>query len=296
MTPVGAAFRLRVKLRRTAEALAQAVRRPKTAAALFVLAAISIVTLDAQGPPGGRGAPPARTARAAAPVDFVGQWVSVISEDWRWRMVTPLKGDFANIPVTEQARTVARAWDPAKDEAAGESCRAYGAPAIMRVPGRVRISWQDEDTLKIETDAGRQTRLLHFRPGAAPSSGLGAADGKRDWQGVSTARWEPSANGVVAAPPFALGVQPRAGAQGRSLEVQTTQLRPGYLRKNGIPYSADATVSEYFDLFKDSSGEWFVVTTIVRDPIYLNGPWVTSSNFKRETDTSKWSPAPCSAR
>jgi hypothetical protein len=266
----------------------------KSVGATFVLlAALAAARIDAQGPPqgppGGRGAPPPRTARAAAPVDLVGQWVSVISEDWRWRMVTPLKGDFANIPVTEQARTVGRAWDPDKDEAAGESCRAYGAPAIMRLPGRVRISWQDDDTLKIETDAGRQTRLLRFRPGATPT-------GTRDWQGYSTARWEPPASGAFPPPAFALGLSPRAGAQGRSLEVQTTQLRPGYLRKNGIPYSADATVTEYFDLFKESSTEWFVVTTIVRDPIYLTGPWVTSSNFKRETDTSKWSPSPCSAR
>jgi hypothetical protein len=231
----------------------------------------------------------------------------VISEDWRWRMVTPLKGDFANIPVNEQARTAARAWDPGKDEAAGEACRAYGAPAIMRVPGRVRISWQDDDTLKIETDAGRQTRLLHFRssptPAASaaatankPTSAPGAAVAGRDWQGFSTARWEPPANGAFPAPGFAVGLSPRAGAQGRSLEVQTTQLRPGYLRKNGIPYSADATVTEYFDLFKEGSVEWFVVTTIVRDPIYLTGPWVTSSNFKRETDTSKWSPSACSAK
>ncbi|HEY7188127.1 MAG TPA: hypothetical protein VH436_16345 [Vicinamibacterales bacterium] len=261
----------------------------RVVAAALVCAACAIVALEAQGPPGGRGAQPPRTARAAAPVDLVGQWVSVISEDWRWRMVTPLKGDFANIPVTEQARTAARAWDPDKDEAAGEACRAYGAPAIMRVPGRVRISWQDDDTLKIETDAGRQTRLLRFRAGAAPT-------GSRDWQGYSTARWEPPANGVFPPPAFALGVSPRAGAQGRSLEVQTTQLRPGYLRKNGIPYSADATVTEYFDLFKESTAEWFVVTTIVRDPINLTGPWVTSSNFKRETDTSKWSPSPCSAK
>jgi hypothetical protein len=253
-----------------------------------------------QAAPAGRGQQPPQTPRAMAPTDFTGYWTAFITEDWRWRMVTPLKGDFANIPVTEQARTIARAWDPAKDEAADESCRAYGAPAIMRVPGRVRISWQDDDTLKIETDAGRQTRLLRFRPGpppaGAPTSAPGATASTREWQGYSTARWEVPANGVVPPPPFALGVQPRAGAQGRSLEVQTMQLRPGYLRKNGIPYSADATVTEYFDLFKDSSTEWFVVTTIVRDPIYLNGPWVTSSNFKRETDTSKWNPSPCSAR
>jgi hypothetical protein len=250
----------------------------------------ALIRLEAQGPPGGRGAQPPRSAKAGAPVDLTGQWVSVISEDWRWRMVTPLKGDFANIPVNEQAKKIGREWDPDKDQAAGEACRSYGAPAIMRVPGRVRISWQDEDTLKIETDAGTQTRLLRFRP--EPT-----ASGNREWQGYSTARWEPPANGVVQPPAFAVGLSPRAGASGRSLEVTTTRLRPGYLRKNGIPYSADATVNEFFDVFKEPDGaEWFVVTTIVRDPQYLNGPWVTSSNFKKETDTSKWSPAPCTAR
>jgi len=241
--------------------------------------------------PGGRGAQPPRSARAAAPIDLVGQWVSVISEDWRWRMVTPLKGDFANIPVNEAARTIARAWDADNDQAAGEACKAYGAPAIMRVPGRLRISWADEDTLKIETDAGMQTRLMRFRPSdSSPSP-------DRQWQGYSTARWEPPAAGVVPPTGFAIGLSPRAGASGRSLEVTTTRLRPGYLRKNGIPYSGDATVTEYFDLFKEPAGaDWFVVTTIVRDPQYLIGPWVTTSNFKKETDPSKWSPSVCSAR
>lgn len=258
----------------------------------LLLASIAAAPLAvaAQGPPAGRGAQPPRSAKAAAPVDFVGQWVSVISEDWRWRMVTPLIGDFANIPVNDEARKIGRAWDPAKDEAAGEACKAYGAPAIMRIPGRVRFSWADDDTLKIETDAGNQTRLLHFRGQVPPA-------GDRQWQGLSAARWEPPAAGEAPGSAFAIGLSPRAGARGRSLEVTTTQLRPGYLRKNGIPYSAEATVTEYFDMFKEPGGaDWFVVTTIVRDPQYLIGPWVTSSNFKRETDTSKWSPSPCTVR
>ena len=258
-------------------------------ACMTVLIGVLPAVVLAQQPPSGRGSQPVSSARAAAPVDLVGQWVSVISEDWRWRMVTPLKGDFASVPMNDRAREVGRAWDPEKDAAAGEACRAYGAPAIMRVPGRIRISWQDDDTLKIETDAGMQTRVLHFRPGPPPSA--------RDWQGYSVARWEAPATGAFPPVSFALGLSPRAGTRGRSLEVTTTQLRPGYLRKNGIPYSGDATVSEYFDVFKEPSGaDWFVVTTIVRDPQYLTGPWVTSSNFKRESDASKWSPAPCSPR
>jgi hypothetical protein len=74
-------------------------------------------------------------------VDLTGNWVSVISEDWRWRMVTPLKGDFASVPINAEGRKVGETWDAAKDEAAGLQCKAYGAPGIMRMPGRVRITW-----------------------------------------------------------------------------------------------------------------------------------------------------------
>jgi hypothetical protein len=98
-----------------------------------------------QGQRGGPPAPP-RPAKAAAPIDLTGYWVSVVSEDWRWRMVTPAKGDYASVPTNADARKAADAWDPAKDEAAGEQCKSYGAAAIMRVPGRLNITWQDDNT------------------------------------------------------------------------------------------------------------------------------------------------------
>jgi len=87
------------------------------------------------GPPG-----PPPTARAAAPEDLTGYWVSLVTEDWRWRMVTPAKGDYDGVPVNGAGRKVADTWDPAKDEAAGEQCKAYGAPAITRVPGRFHFT------------------------------------------------------------------------------------------------------------------------------------------------------------
>src|SRR6266852_2533716 len=99
---------------------------------------------------------PPPTPRAAAPIDLTGYWVSIVTEDWRYRMVTPPKGDFASVPLNAAARAVADAWAPAKDTAAGNACKSYGAAAIMRVPGRLHISWQDDTTLKIETDAGNQ--------------------------------------------------------------------------------------------------------------------------------------------
>jgi hypothetical protein len=245
-----------------------------------------------RGPGRGRGGPPP-TGKAAAPVDFTGYWVSVVTEDWRWRMVTPIKGDFASIPLNDAGRKIGDAWDPAKDEAAGLQCKAYGAPAIMRVPERLHITWQDDNTLRIDTDAGMQTRLFHF--GGALNQAKPTADEKPSWQGYSAANWEQPVRGS-GLPVSGLGAV-RQGTHGRSLEVHTTLLRPGYLRKNGPPYSAGTKLTEYYDLSHERDGDtWFVVTTIVEDPTYLTEPFVTSTNFKKEPDGSKWHPEACTAR
>ncbi|PWT79400.1 MAG: hypothetical protein C5B57_14035 [Blastocatellia bacterium] len=257
--------------------------------AVFVIVmslATATVRLLAQGPPGPE---PPRSAKAAAPVDLTGYWVSVISEDWRWRMVTPLKGDFASVPLTLEGRKVVEAWDPARDEAAGLQCKAYGAAAIMRVPGRVHITWQDDDTLKIELDAGTQTRLMHFKGTVPP-------DTPATWQGYSVANWERPPQGVGVPEVFPVFAT-RISTRGRALEVTTAKLRAGYLRKNGVPYSENASLKEFFDYHKEPNGdEWFTVTTVVRDPQYLREPFVTSSDFKKQPDATGWRPTPCSAR
>jgi hypothetical protein len=258
---------------------------------LALLFLISLARVDAQGPPaGGRGAAPPRSPREAAPVDFTGYWVSVVTEDWRWRMVTPAKGDFAGVPLTPAARKLGLAWDPVKDDTAKEQCKAYGAAAIMRVPGRLHVTWQDDYTLKIETDAGTQTRLLRFRSGAT-------TDPRPSWQGNSTAQWEGIVRGTGAPDFLPIALNPREGTRGRSLEVVTTNLRPGYLRKNGVPYGARTTVREFYDLSTERNGDvWFTVTTIVEDPEYLTEPFVTSTNFKKQADATGWNPRPCTAR
>ena len=135
----------------------------------------------AQGRGGAAQAPPT-TPRATAPFDPTGYWVAIISEDWRWRMITPAKGDFPSIPLSRQGQRVAEAWDPAKDEAAGEQCRAYGAPGLIRGPTRLHFTWLDDNTLQLEFDYGRQVRLFRF-------GGTPAAQGAKGWQGVSTAEW-----------------------------------------------------------------------------------------------------------
>ena len=124
----------------------------------------------------------APTPRAAAPIDLTGYWVSLVTDDWRWRMVTPPKGDVLYLPVNDEGKRVAEAWDPAKDEAAGEACRAYGAGGIMHLPGRLHITWENDTTLKVETDTGQQTRLFAFG-GTEP-------DGEATWQGSSAATWD----------------------------------------------------------------------------------------------------------
>jgi len=214
------------------------------------------------------------SARDVAPIELTGYWVSYVTENWRYRMVTPARGEYRRIPASPAALPIISAWDPAADERAGNQCKSYGAAAIMSVPGRLRITWQDADTLRIDTDAGMQTRLLRFTARARSSPS------RPTWQGESIARWE-----RVASPD-----------SGGSLRVVTTNLRAGYLRKNGVPYSERATVTEHFDVAPlPDGGTLLLVNTIVEDPVYLNGPYVVSPHFKKEPDGSKWDPTPCSA-
>jgi len=257
----------------------------------LIVAMVLIAGPVAAQPPGGRGrGGPPPTAREAAPVDLTGYWVSVVTEDWRWRMVTPALGDFVSVPLTAEGRKVGLSWDPSRDEAEGNQCRAYGAAGIMRLPGRLHITWEDDNTLKIDTDYGSQTRRLRFGATAPP-------DAEPTWQGSSVARWESPLRGV-GQPDFSpVGLNPREGLRGRSLEVVTTGMRPGYLRKNGVPYSGNAVLREFFDLSTEPNGDiWFVVTSIVEDPQYLATPFVTSTNFKRLPDASGWNPSPCAVR
>src|SRR3984893_4705579 len=158
------------------------LRNSATVLAIFAVAALFVTQALGQGRGGGQAGPPP-SPRDAAPMDLTGYWVSIVTEDWRYRMVTPAKGDYASVPLNPEGRKVADTWDPAKDEASSNQCKSYGAAAIMRVPGRLHITWEDDHTMKIETDAGAQTRMLHFGAGQ-PSAGEPA------WQGFSAAIWD----------------------------------------------------------------------------------------------------------
>lgn len=223
----------------------------------------------------------AQSPLATAPVDLTGYWVSVITTEWRYRMMTPPKGDYDGIPLTDAARTAADGWDAAKDTAAGEQCRAYGAPAIMHLPSRLHIEWADETTLRVDVDQGTQTRLFRFGPG--PPARV------RTWQGQSAADWQLARPATGAGPPSAF-------QRPASLKVVTSGLRAGYLRRNGVPYSENAVLTEYFDVVPgpDPGGQnWLIVTTRVEDPQYLQQPLLRSVQFRKQTNESGWEPTPC---
>jgi hypothetical protein len=263
-------------------------------AAALLLSVSALVAAQAPKPAQGR-AP--TTARAAAAFDMTGYWVSEVTEKWRFRMLVPDKGDYTQVPLNPEGRKIANAWDPAKDEAGGEACRAYGAAGLLQVPGRLHITWQDDNTLRLDTDSGTQTRLLRFGTATSPN-------GVPTWQGHSVAIWG--------------GTDPRDRRDGQGgpatddegnllvardrrdpdyLKVTTTRMRAGYLQKNGVPYSANALLEEYFDVASDpyTKNTWLLVTTVVTDAQYLNEPLIMHSHFKKLSDASGWDPTPCRA-
>jgi hypothetical protein len=243
-------------------------------------------SMQAQG--GGRGAGrgpagPPPTGKSTAPFDLTGYWVSEIVDEWRFR-VSPIKGDILYMPINPAARQVAGAWDPDKDEKEGNQCKAYGAVGLMQRPGRLHITWTDDNALRIEADAGTQTRTWHFGP--APAT----PPGPPSLQGYSVAKWEGPGFGGGGRGRGGPAAPPKTG----TLNVVTTDLSPGYLRKNGVPYSDKAVLTEYVNLVDGQQGDSYIaITAFVDDPVYLNGPFLRTYQFKKIPDATGWDPTPC---
>jgi hypothetical protein len=252
---------------------------------------------------GQRAAGPPPTAKSMAPIDLTGYWTAVITEDWHTRMLTAPKNDMgsgtfpvqaggrgagqSNIPWNAEGRRVVMAWDPAKDEAEGNQCKAYGAAGIMRQPTRLHITWQDDNILKVDTDYGTQTRLFRFaaQQTAGPAATRPAAPaGESTWQGQSTAEW------VIMG---GRGNWPKGG----NLKVVTTSMKAGYFWKNGMPYSSNAVMTERFRVYKEQdNSEWIVFSAEVNDPTYLTQPYIVTYHFKKLPNGNDWSPTPCTVR
>lgn len=275
----------------------------------------SVAAQVAQGAP--PPPPPQQTARQAAPIDFTGTWASVVTEDWQWRFVTPIVGDYTGVPLNSVGDKLARSWNPDADVKAGEQCRGFGAAAITRLPTRLQIAWQDDNTLKLDFDLGTQSRIVHFDKTKPP--------GERSWQGHAIGEWidlpAPGGRGgggganaaagragAAAAAPAPGAAAGRAGgapagggraggppaARTGGLRIVTTNLRSQYLRQNGVPVSEKAVVTDYLDIVPSPDGsQWLVVKTMVDDPTYLSGWYIVSSQFKKEANASKWNPTSC---
>ena len=241
-----------------------AAKRSSFALNLIALCAVALPGLAVAqfGPPPGP-PKPAKEAAQIAKVDFTGYWVSLVTEDWRYRMFTAPKGDFPEIPLNPVGMKEANSWNPSQD--LSFDCKLYGAAHVMRMPTRLHITWADDETLKIETDLGVQTRLLRFKAPPPP-------DSPASLQGYSAANWDTKTG----------------------IKVLTTHMLPGYLQSNGVPYSDKATMTEYIDAFKEDNGdEWLVVKSVIEDPQYLRRSYVLSTHFKKQKDAKGWNPTPC---
>lgn len=252
------------------------------------MVSLASATLSAQRGRGGQPAGPPQTARQAAPIDLTGYWVSLIVDEWRFR-VTPQKGDIVYLPLNAQARQIANAWDPDKDQADGNACKAYGAVGVMQRPGRIHITWDGDQALKVETDAGTQTRALRFGPAPAQL-------GEASLQGYSAAVWQ--VNGRPLIDTGGTGFVPinrvQGATRGGQLKVTTTNMKPGYLRKNGVPYSDKAVLTEYFTVLPGQQNDSYIaLTAMLDDPTYLTGQFIRTYTFKKVPDQTGWDPTPC---
>jgi len=264
------------------------------------------------------------TAKSIAPIDLTGYWTPVITEDWHVRMLPPAKGDFGsgvagtienpgvgfvgagpnpsaqgNIPYNVTAAQLAMKWDPAKDEAEGNACKAYGAGGIMRLPTHLHITWQDENTLKLEADYGTQARVFRFGPPVT--------EGRLDYSNATLfparpPKLDPPAGTAPSAQGYSIAQGTARGGssgyeRGGNLKVVTTRLTPGYYWKNGMPYSGNATLTEYFRTMElPDRSQWIRYTVIADDSEYLTQPWIVNYAFKKLPDGSKWNPTPCSVK
>ena len=179
------------------------------------------------------------------------------------------------------AQKIADAWDPAKDEAAGEQCKAYGAPGLMRGPTRLRITWLDDDTLKLETrlrDADAAVRLPRRPRRRAPRPGRASR-----WRSGSSR----AAAGAAAAPRF-----------GAHEDRSPRSCGPATCARTASRTATGTVFTEYWDLHTETNGDnYLVVTNIGERPDLPAGALDYGAALQARTGRRrKWDPAPCDAR
>jgi hypothetical protein len=189
-----------------------------------------------------------------AQVDLSGGWDSIRHEDQIERGAGPEIGDYTGVPINDQARSRADAWDAEKWTQPEHECEPHPADYGARGGGSMRI-WAEANPATLEVTAWH-TEMMWMQPRRAiymDHRQHPAEDAIHTWQGFSTGEWV-----------------------GDTLKVTTTHLKEGWIRRNGIPRSDKATMVEYFI----RNGDYLTVVTIVQDPVYLTEPFIRTSDWK----------------
>lgn len=197
--------------------------------------------------------PLAAAAQTRVGFNMTGMWTAMYHEDELERTDpgSPA-GDYLGMPINDEARLRADTWDADLVSVLEHQCIPHSAIYAMRAPSNLKISTIDDPAsgqivafIVDGTYTGPRTIWMDGRPHPSEFAA-------HTWSGFSTGAWE-----------------------GDTLRVETTHLKAGYLRRNGVMFSDQAVLTEFFDLHD----KYLTLTSIVEDPVYLTEPLVRSESW-----------------
>jgi len=204
-------------------------------------------------------------APAFAQIDFSGEWAPRFYEDQPERVAGPELGDYLGLPINDAARERADTWAASIQSTPEWQCRPHSADYIWRGPSQLRITKEVDPVtrqiLAFHAEWLRSIDNIYYLDGRPHPS----ANSPHTWGGFATAKWD-----------------------GDMLTVTVTHLKEGYVRRNGVPRSDLATVTEHWV----RHGNWLTVTTVVNDPVYLTEPFVRSTDYELD-EHQLVAPYPC---
>ena len=200
-------------------------------------------------------------------VDLSGNWGPIFHEDSHERGPGPELVNYAGLPINENARDYGLAWDASRFTVPEHQCEAHGVAYIYRGPLNLRISEEREPVsqqliaIKQYIDNYEQSRTIYMdnRP-HPPESTL------HTWMGFSTGKWE-----------------------GNILTVYTTHIKQGWIRRNGLRHSDQATTTEHFI----RHGDRLIHVMILNDPLTLTEPLIKSQDFSLRVQNGQTWLYPC---
>jgi hypothetical protein len=218
-----------------------------TTAVLLLLPAFLPISASAQAPASGSSLP-------AAELNLSGNWLPMYHEDWPERGDGPELGDYLGLSISDGARRAGLSWDASRMSVEEHQCQVHVSPYIYRGPTQLHF-WEERDpetqrviAIKNYLSNYQQTRTIWMDSRPHPSEYAA-----HTWMGFSTGKWE-----------------------GSALKVYTTHIKQGFLRRNGLPESDQATLTEYFIRYGDSL---LTHVSILTDPVYLAEPLIRSQDF-----------------